>query len=57
MHIICILDLQIGFRINPVIRKSAEINPDLFISTLLSPRSSNKFIFSATVTLVTILCG
>ena len=42
MHILCILDLQIGFRIKPVIRLSAEINPDLFISTSISPRLTNN---------------
>ena len=41
MHILCILNLQIGFRIKPVIRLSAEINPDLFISTSIS---SNKYV-------------
>lgn len=41
MHILCILDLQIGFRIKPVIRLSAEINPDLFISTSIS---SDKYV-------------
>lgn len=47
MHILCILDLQIGFRIKPVIRLSAEINPDLFISTSISPRLTNMLTFPA----------